>query len=160
VLHDFFYFFSIKLYTGLMNLVFFPPSTLVMLEVGFHNFYFYFLSMNWFRSHDPCCKFNKLTRIDLSYFLVAFSNFYYFIIQHWVDKQLDFIISFDWLFMWFSWSHNPSWNFRGWYQLTWFIFLGLFLIDFVFQFHPLATNFFFFQFHTLILKFFCVNYVT
>ena len=50
-----------------MSLFFFQPSMLDLLEVGFHNF-FRFTFMNLSQSHDPSCGFNKLTRVESSYF--------------------------------------------------------------------------------------------
>jgi hypothetical protein len=76
-LHNIFRFcFSIGLYTGLMDLVFFfwlQPSILDMLEVRLYNFLFH--SMNLSLSHYPGHRFNRLTWV----IFFSFSNWFLFL---------------------------------------------------------------------------------
>jgi len=77
-------------------------------------------------SHDLVYGFERLTRVIFYiYFLIDF--FFNFILQHWADWKLKFVICFDLLFMGLSQSYDPSYKFD---KLTWVVFLGLLLIAF------------------------------
>jgi hypothetical protein len=96
--------------------------------------FFCLLSMRLSLSYDAGHGFSELTRVDLCYFLCSFFNWFFsisYIIQHWVYWKLSFMICFDLLFIWLSWSHNSS---RGFCRLTQSFFLSFFFKYYFFQF--------------------------
>lgn len=72
-----------------MNLIYFSqfqPSTLDLLKVGF--VIFYLISMNSSQSYDLSHEFNRLTRVESSFFLFPFLIVFFFldfIPQYWVN---------------------------------------------------------------------------
>jgi hypothetical protein len=85
--------FFIRLYINLK--VFFSrfqSLTLDMLKVGFCNFFF----INSFRYHDLNHKFNRLIRVDSSFFCYFFNyflfNFYEIILISWLGHEFDRLI--------------------------------------------------------------------
>jgi hypothetical protein len=75
-------------------------STVDLLGIGHHNFFFYL----WcFRSNDKGNRFEKL----MQFWIFFFSYFFYdFIILHIFLKKIGFIITFNFIFIGLSWSHN------------------------------------------------------
>jgi hypothetical protein len=74
---------------------FLVPSFNIAMIRNWTSYFFYFISMGLSQSYDPSCKFDRLTRVV---FLGHFFNwvfFFNFILQHWVDWKLDFIICFN-----------------------------------------------------------------
>jgi len=81
------------------------------------------MRLSW--SHDPSHEFVWLTWVHI----YVFFYFFYFILQHWIDFELSFIM-FQFVFYGFipiSWSRFD--------RLTW-VSSTYFLVEFCFQFHP------------------------
>jgi hypothetical protein len=71
--------------------------------------YFGLLSMRLFLSCDSSHRFNRLIRVNLSFFYVFFINFFFkknLIFQHRVSWESSFIICFNLLYTKFTWFQD------------------------------------------------------
>jgi len=77
MLHNIFWFFSIGLFTGLIDLIFFLNFNII--SIGSRVLWFLnLLSINLSWSHDLNHKFDMLTRVDSGLFFGYFSNWFFF----------------------------------------------------------------------------------
>jgi hypothetical protein len=108
------------------------------------------------RSHNLCHEFDELTWV-----LFLIDNFFFnFILQHWVDCELGFMIYFDLLSTRLFCSHDSSRVFSGLTQLTRVFFLSS-LIDtfFYFIFQQWIDYDFMIYFGLLSIKLSCFYYL-
>jgi hypothetical protein len=119
-------------------------------SVFFNRFFFDFIFQQWigwklgfiiiflicfyvglFQSYDLGHRYDKLTWLTLFIFFGSFFN--------WMFFKYGFVI----FFIYFLWGYpdliTHVMNFVGWLELTWFIFLDSFLMDFFFQSYPPTT---------------------
>jgi hypothetical protein len=88
------------------------PSMSSLLRIGLHNFFkftFYeVILISWSRPYGW-----QLNLVYLSFFFLFYLTFFYFILQHYIDWELDFMIWFGLLSMRLSLSHDSSYKFGG-----------------------------------------------
>ena len=99
----FFFFFLINFFSNFVSIM------LSGLRIRHHDlFCLLFIMLFW--PHDPRIMLNGLTRVDSSYFLCYFFNWFFFnfIIRYWVGLKLSFIIYFDFFSIGISWSYDQG----------------------------------------------------